>query len=64
MLPTKSQVNWTFISGEEGKINYQDGSHGGNLRFPIGTILAIFLSTSDPDASYQVTSYLAFSKGF
>ena len=24
------------------KIDFQDGSHGGHLRFPIGRILAIF----------------------
>ena len=39
MLTTKSQVNWSFGSGEEEKIYFQDG---GDLGFPIGTILAIF----------------------
>ena len=43
MFPIKFQDNWRFISGEEAKIHFQDGSH---LEFPIGTILAIFLSTS------------------
>ena len=28
--------------GEEGKIDFQDGCHGGHLGFPIGMILAIF----------------------
>ena len=42
MLPTKFQVKWTFSPGEEAKIDFQDGCHGGHLRFLIGTILAIF----------------------
>ena len=42
MLPTKFQVNGPFISGEEGKIDFQDGGHGGNLGFPTLTILVIF----------------------
>ena len=105
MLPSKFGVKWLFGSGEEAKnLIFQDGSHGGHLGFPIGTILAIFdlqvtlmlpskfgvnwsfgsgeeaknrfsrwrpslisdrndfsyfLSTSHPDASYQVSSQLA-----
>ena len=39
MLPSKFGVNWPFSSGEERKIDFQDGGH---LGFPIGTILAIF----------------------
>ena len=39
MLPTKFGVNWPFGSGDEVKIDFQDGGH---LGFPIGTILAIF----------------------
>ena len=39
MLPTKFRVNWPFGSGEEAKIDFQDGCH---LRFRIGIILAIF----------------------
>ena len=42
MLPSKFGVNWTFCSGEEAKIDFQDGHHGGHLGFPIGTILATF----------------------
>ena len=42
MLPSKFGVNWPFSSGEEAKIDFQDGHHGGHLRFPIRTILAIF----------------------
>ena len=42
MLPSKLGVNWPFGSGEEGKIDFQDGGHGGHLGFPTGKILAIF----------------------
>ena len=42
MLPSKFVVNWPFGSGEERKIYFQDGGHGGHLGFPISTILAIF----------------------
>ena len=42
MLLTKFQVNWIFGSGEEAKIDFQDGGHGGHFGFPIETILAIF----------------------
>ena len=40
MLPTQFQVNWPFGSGEEAKIDFQDGGHSGHLGFPIGMILA------------------------
>ena len=42
MLPIKFEVNWPFGSGEEAKMDFQDGGHGGQLGFPIGTILVIF----------------------
>ena len=45
MLPTKFQINWSFGSREEAKIDFQDGGH---LVFPIGTILAIFDNQVDP----------------
>ena len=38
MPPTKFQVNWSFSSGEETKIDFQDG----HLGFQIGMILAIY----------------------
>ena len=41
MFPTKFQVNWPFGPEVEVKIDFQDGSNGGHLGFPIGTILAI-----------------------
>ena len=42
MLPTKFQVNRPLGSGEEAKIDFQDGHHGSHLGFLIGRILAIF----------------------
>ena len=42
MPPTKFGVNWLLGLGEEAKIDFQDGHHGGHLEFPIGTIYSIF----------------------
>ena len=42
MRPTKFGVNRPFGSGEEEKIDFQDGDHGGHFGFPIRTILATF----------------------
>ena len=42
------------------KIDFQDSGHRCHLGFPIRRILAIFLSTSHPDAFYEVSSQLAF----
>ena len=56
MLPTKFQVNWPFSQKKKGKIDFQDGHH---LRFPTETILAILISSSHPDASYQFSNQLA-----
>ena len=53
MLPTKFQVNWRFGSGEAKNRFWPS-------RFLIIPILAIFGSTSHPDASYQDSSQLAF----
>ena len=41
---------------KKGKIDFQDGHH---LGFLIGTILAILISSSHPDASYQFSNQLA-----
>ena len=41
-------------------MDFQDGGHGCHFGFLIGTILALFLSPSHSDASYQVWSQLAF----
>ena len=38
----KFRVNWLFGSGEKIQKDFQDGGHGGYLRFRIGMILAIF----------------------
>ena len=59
MLPVKFQDIWLSFQEERRKIDFQDGGHGGYLGFPIKTI-SLFLSTSHPDASYQVSSLLAF----
>ena len=42
MLPTKFGVSWHFSSGEEGKIDFQEGHHWDHLRYQIGKILATF----------------------
>ena len=42
-----------LVQKKKGKIDFQDGPH---LGFPTGTILAIFISTSHPDASYQFSN--------
>ena len=42
MLPSKFGVNWPFGSGEEAKIDFQDGCHGGHLRISDQHDLAIF----------------------
>ena len=51
MHPTKFRVKWPFSSEEEGKNRFS--------RFPVGTILAIFISTSHPEASYQFSIQIA-----
>ena len=43
------------VQEKKRKIDFQDGGHGGHLRFPIGTILAIF--------DLQVTLMLASKFG-
>ena len=44
------------VQKKKGKIDFQDGHHHG---FPIGMILAIFISPSHPHASYQFSNQLA-----
>ena len=44
-----------LVQKKMGKIDFQDGHY---LGFQIGTILAIFISTSHPDASYQLSNQL------
>ena len=59
-----SLLPWCFLPSlesiglsvqEKGKIDFQDGRHSGHLEFQIGMTVAIVWSTSDPDASYQVS---------
>ena len=50
------ESNDLSVQKKKGKIDFQDGRH---LGFPIGMILAIFISTSHPDASYQFSNQLA-----
>ena len=35
IFPTKFGVNWLSVQEKKSKINFQDGSHGGHLRFRI-----------------------------
>ena len=56
MLLTNFESIGLLVQKKKGKIDFQDGRH---LGFPIGTILAIFISTSHPDASYQFSNQLA-----
>ena len=42
MLPTKFRVNWPFTSGEEAKKRFSTGRRSGHTGLPKGTILAIF----------------------
>ena len=62
MLPIMFQVNWSSVKDKKRKTDFQDGGHSGHLRFPIGTILAIFYLQSTlvlPTKSQQ----LAFRTG-
>ena len=56
MIPTKLQIKWSFGSGEEAKNRFS--------RRPSWIYdrndFSYFSSTSHPDASYQVSSQLAF----
>ena len=56
MLPTKFKSIGLSVQKKKGKIDFQDGCH---LGFLIGTILAIFISTRHPDASYEFSNQLA-----
>ena len=42
MLPSKFESIGLSVQEKKGKIDFQDGGHGGHLGFPIGTILATF----------------------
>ena len=55
MLPTNFSVNWPFGSEKEAKNWFS--------RWLLWHDFSYFLSTSHPDASYQVSSQLAFGSG-
>ena len=61
MLPTKFQVNWPFSSGEEAKIDFQDGGRGSRLGFPIRTIIFDLQSTPMLPTKFEVN--LPFGSG-
>ena len=54
-LPSFESIG-LLVQKKKGKIDFQDCRH---LGFPIRTILAIFISTSHLDASYQFSNQLA-----
>ena len=54
-LPSFESIGLS-VQKKKGKIDFQDDHH---LGFPIGTILAILISSSHPDASYQFSNQLA-----
>ena len=56
MLSTKFGVNWPFGSGEEAKNRFLEWRPSWILD---RNDFSYFLSTSHPDASYQVSSQLA-----
>ena len=60
ILPMNFESIALSVQEKKFKTDFQDGRYGRNLGFPITTIWAIFLSTSHPNASYQVLSQLAF----
>ena len=54
LLPTEFQVDWSFGSGEDVKNRFSRSS------ISVRNDFSYFCSTSHPDASYQVSSQLAF----
>ena len=59
MLPTKFPVNWPFDSGEEVKNRFSRWRTSGPSWISDQNVFSYFLSSSHPDASYQVSSQLA-----
>ena len=60
MLPTKFRVNWPFGSGEEAKNRFSRWLPWRQSWFYDRHDFSYFWSTSHPDASYQVSSQLAW----
>ena len=61
MLPTMFKVNKPFDSGEEAKNRFSRWPPWKTSRISDQKDLRYFLPISQPDASYQVSSQLAFS---
>ena len=53
------ESNGLSVQKKKRKIDSHISGHGGHPGFPISRILAIVLSTSHSDASYQVSNQLA-----
>ena len=60
MLPTKFQVNWSFGSGEEVKNRFSRWLPWWPSLISDANDFSYFWSTCHPDASYQVSSQLAY----
>ena len=60
LLPTKFQVNWPFGSGEEAKNKFSRWQPWWPSWISDWNDFSYFWSASHPDASYQVSSQLAF----
>ena len=60
MLPTKFQVNWPFGSGEDAKKRFSRWQLWQPPWISNRKDFSYFLTPSHPDASYQVSSPLAF----
>ena len=63
MLPTMFGVNWPFGSGVKVQNRFSRWSPWPQFGISYRNDLSYFLSTSHPDASYQVLSLLAFQFG-
>ena len=60
----KSRVSWPFGSGDEGKIDFQDGRRGDHPGFPIGIIIAIFGGKSSNLSSAEFANRILKVKMF
>ena len=60
MLSTKFRVNWPFGSGEEAQNRFPRQRPWRSAWISDWKDYSYFFSTSHPDASYQISSQLAF----
>ena len=58
-LPSLESTGF-LVEEKKRKIDFQDGHHGGHLRFPIGTVLAIF----DLQVTPMLRTEIKFNKPF